>query len=84
MTDPDRITIVPGGSGAPDGRGAPEDDDRRTGAGRALLWLLLVVSAVGNSVTSFGGVSTAVHLELGGLSALCIAALIVSHLRSRR
>jgi hypothetical protein len=84
MSDPERITIVPRGSEGPEGSGGPESGDRRTGTGRALLWLLLVVSAVGNSVTSFGGVSTGVHLGLGALSALSIVALLVSYLRARR
>jgi uncharacterized membrane protein YgaE (UPF0421/DUF939 family) len=49
---------------------------------RGLVWLVLVVSVVGNSVSSFAGVSTTVHLVLGIATALCVAALIA--LRPRR
>jgi hypothetical protein len=51
---------------------------------RGVLWLLLVLSAAGNSVASFAHVGTAVHLALGGSTAFCVTALVVQYLRRAR
>ena len=56
----------------------------RTGGLRPLIWIVVVVSAVGNSVSSFGGVSTAVHLAFGLVTAASVVALITHYLRSNR
>lgn len=49
---------------------------------RTLLWAVLVVSAVGNSLTSLGGGAILVHIALGIVSAASIAGLIADRLRS--
>ncbi|MFI1031746.1 hypothetical protein [Streptomyces sp. NPDC020951] len=51
---------------------------------RVLLWALLVISAVGNTVASYAAASTQVHLALGAVTALCVAALVAQRLRGRR
>lgn len=50
---------------------------------RSLLWMVLVVSAVGNSVSSLAGVPMPVHLGFGLVTAACVAALITRRLRRR-
>ncbi|WP_329388604.1 hypothetical protein [Streptomyces sp. NBC_01716] len=57
-----------------------------TGAGvvRTLLWLVLVISAVGNMVASYSGSGTPVHLVCGAVTALCVTALVAQRLRGRR
>jgi len=78
MNDPYRIT------------GAPEAPDRaaaaspRGGAGRPILWLLLVISAAGNMVTSTTGVSIVVNVAFGVATLAFATALIVQHYRRRR
>lgn len=78
--------------GAPDGaadaaarpgRTAPDEAARRDGQ-RAVLWALLVLSAVANSVTSAMAVPLVVSLALGGLTLASIIALVLSHTRGRR
>ena len=51
---------------------------------RTALWLVLVVSTVGNMVASYGTASTAIHLACGVVTALCVTALVTRHLRGRR
>jgi hypothetical protein len=75
MTDPYRIGDQP--APAP----AAPPTDRRT-VGRGLVWLVLVVSVAGNSVSSVAGAPTTVRLVLGVVTVLCIAGLIA--LRPRR
>ncbi len=48
------------------------------------LWLLLVISAVANTMSSLAGVPTGVHLGLGVLTAAFVSALVVLRLRGRR
>jgi hypothetical protein len=83
MTNPDRGVISPGSSGS---ERAPEPwpDKADPGLLRPLLWLMLAVSTVGNSVVSFGDAGTAVHLGFGVATMLCVIALIVHHLRAGR
>jgi FtsH-binding integral membrane protein len=50
----------------------------------AALWVLLVVSAVANSVLSFAAVPVATHVAVGLLSALGVAGLVALHLRRVR
>lgn len=69
---------------------AAHSDDRRstpqpaTPRSRDLLWVVLVVSAVGNSVASVVNAALPVHLALGTVAALCIAALVGQKLRDRQ
>jgi hypothetical protein len=49
-----------------------------------LVWVVLVVCVVGNTVASLAGAPLLVHLVLGLLGALCIAALTAAQLRNRR
>ncbi|MFB9840161.1 hypothetical protein [Actinoallomurus acaciae] len=76
MPDPYRIT---------EAREAPPDSaGRRGGFVRPVLWLLLVVSAAGNVVTSTTGVNVFVGAAFGVATLACGAALIVQHYRRRR
>jgi hypothetical protein len=77
MTDLYRIT---GDSPSPD---RPPAAGPRTAVLPALFWTVLVVSAVGNSVSSLGGVPMPVHLGFGIVTAVCIAGLLAGHLRRR-
>lgn len=56
----------------------------RPGLLPGLLWLVLAVSVVGNSVGSLAGAPTAAHLAFGTVTALSGAALVALRLRSRR
>lgn len=51
---------------------------------RALLWLVLVISAVGNMVASYSGSGAPAHLMCGAVTALCVTALVAQRLRGRR
>lgn len=76
MPDPYRIT---------EAQEAPSDSaSRRSGFVRPVLWLLLVVSAAGNLVTSTIGVNVFVGMAFGVATLACGAALIVQHHRQRR
>ncbi|KAA0942816.1 hypothetical protein [Streptomyces apricus] len=66
------------------GPDAGRDGVTRDGVVRTVLWLLLVVSTVGNMAASFGAASTQVHLVCGAVTALCATVLVVRHLRGRR
>jgi hypothetical protein len=78
MSDPYRLT------------GDTENPHQATSDGspvdvmQTLIWVLLVVSAVANAVTSFGGVPIWIHLGAGLVTAFCVAALIALYLRRRR
>lgn len=73
MTDPYRIT-------------EPPETPRplRRPAVRAVLWLLLVISAAGNVVTSTAGAEVYVGAAFGVATLACGSALIVQHYRLRR
>ena len=49
-----------------------------------LSWVVLVVCVLGNTVASLAGAPLPVHLGLGLLAAVSIAALTAVHLRARR
>jgi hypothetical protein len=51
---------------------------------RALLWTVLVLSVVGNSMASFGAAGIGVHLACGIVTAFCAAILVVRKLRAAR
>lgn len=78
MTDPYDISEAsPAPSAAPPA-------SPRNGAARPVLWLLLVISAAGNMVTSSTGVNVAVSAAFGVATLACATALIVQHYRNRR
>ncbi|MFD3520223.1 hypothetical protein [Streptomyces sp. NPDC058653] len=77
-TDPYRPT---GSAGNHD---ASRTEVTRAGVVRALLWLVLVVSAVGNMAASYSGSGAPAHLVCGGVTALCVIALVAQRLRGRR
>jgi hypothetical protein len=58
--------------------------DRSSGIVRPVLWLLLVVSAAGNMVTSTTGVNVIAGTAFGVVTLACGTALIVQHYRQRR
>ena len=75
-TDPYRLTTTP-------------DDDASTGVSRGdvvrtLLWSVVVISAVANTVASYGGSGTALHLASGIVTVLAAGTLVVRSLRGRR
>ncbi len=74
MTDPYRLTDQPAGPRQPPAA-------RRAAAVRWLLWTLLAVSLAGNTVVSLGDGSVAVHLALGAVAVLCLAALAATSRR---
>ncbi|MGW2057726.1 hypothetical protein ACWCOZ_28065 [Streptomyces sp. NPDC001840] len=51
---------------------------------RTLLWTVVVISAVANTVASYGAVSTWVQLSCGTVTLLAATALVVRSLRGRR
>jgi hypothetical protein len=51
---------------------------------RTALWLVLVISTVGNMAASYSAASTQVHLVCGAVTALCATVLVTRHLRGRR
>ncbi|MFD5893717.1 hypothetical protein [Streptomyces sp. NPDC060366] len=81
MTYTDPYRPPTGTDGRPD---ALPSDITRAGVARTLLWLVLVISAVGNMVASYSGSGTPAHLVCGAVTALCVTALVVQRLRGRR
>jgi hypothetical protein len=75
MTDLYRITETPG---------SPPPAIARKGIIRPVLWLLLVLSAAGNIVTSNAGVSVFVGAAFGLATLGLGIALGVQHYRNRR
>jgi hypothetical protein len=75
MTDVYRITDAPD---------SPPPTTARKGVLRPLLWLLLVVSAAGNALTSTAGLSLFVSVAFGLATLGLGAALAVHHYRGRR
>ncbi|MER5940838.1 MULTISPECIES: hypothetical protein [unclassified Streptomyces] len=75
-TDPYRLTT------------GPDDPLPRTLSGadlaRTVLWVVLVLSVVGNMAASYAGAATPAHLACGAVTALCVTALVVQRLRDRR
>lgn len=51
---------------------------------RVLLWVLIVVTAAANAITSLGGFPALVSAGFGLLSVTCIVLLVIHHLRGRR
>ncbi|MEE1939013.1 hypothetical protein V1L54_06215 [Streptomyces sp. TRM 70361] len=79
MPEPYRLT----GPAGPPGRPRPAGSGG--GPVRPVLWLLLLVSAVGSSVAASAGLGPVVGAGFGTAALGCAAALIVHHrLRHRR
>ncbi|MFF6995871.1 hypothetical protein ACFY93_13085 [Streptomyces sp. NPDC008313] len=76
-TDPYRLTPAAGREETP-------DRSSNVGAVRTLLWVVLVVSVLGNTVASSAGSGIGVHLAAGGVTALCATVLVVLRMRSSR
>ncbi|MGP4010644.1 hypothetical protein [Streptomyces sp. 4N124] len=51
---------------------------------RTTLWVVLVISVVGNMAASYSGAATHIHLACGAVTAICVTALVVQRLRGRR
>jgi hypothetical protein len=71
------------------GAGIPHDDDPPSALGRAdlvrfLLWLLLVLGVVANTVASYAGAGLGVHLACGAVTGVTAAVLVVRRLKGRR
>jgi hypothetical protein len=77
MTDPYRISEAPA---VEPGRHAGP----RGGLLRPVLWLVLIVSAAANAVTSTIGVSEFVGMGFGLVTLGCAATLVVHHYRRQR
>ena len=50
---------------------------------RMLLWTLLALSVAANSLASFGVLPVSLTIAFGAVTALCVTALVVLHVRSR-
>ncbi|WP_304451226.1 hypothetical protein [Nocardiopsis sp. YSL2] len=80
MSDPYRFAQSPGDAGG-------RRDDAPAGgrfAVRAVLWLLILLGATANAVTSFGGFHPLISVGFGLLTVLCIVLLVVHHVRHRK
>jgi hypothetical protein len=66
----------------PDSSPAPVDRQGRTL--RAVLWLVVVVSAAANATTSLAGLSPVLSVTFGVATVLCVAGLVVHHVRRRQ
>lgn len=81
-TDPFRLGAPADG---PHGTyGASEPALPRGEVVRTLLWILVVVSAVANTVATYAEAATWVHLTCGVVSLFGVVTLAVCHLRGRR
>jgi hypothetical protein len=59
-------------------------DRSHPSAGRALAWTLLVLCTIGNLALSIYGGALAVHAVLGVATLLCVGALVMPYLRTKR
>ena len=78
MTDPYRTFD------APDAPSTASHADRQGGRVRPVLWLVLVISAAANMVTSTANLNPFVGVGFGLIALACATALIVHHYRLRR
>ncbi|GAA4739670.1 hypothetical protein GCM10023328_20910 [Modestobacter marinus] len=72
MPDPYRLDSAPQTPTAPAARPL-----------RTLLWVLLALSVAGNSLASLGVLPLALNIAFGVVTAACVVALVVDHLRRR-
>ncbi|MFI9008154.1 hypothetical protein ACIGNX_13095 [Actinosynnema sp. NPDC053489] len=61
-----------------------EGTGTRSGATKTVLWLVLLVTAAVNSIGSFVGLDEVARIAAGGVTVLCVVALVALHLRDRR
>ncbi|MET9558896.1 MULTISPECIES: hypothetical protein [Streptomyces] len=85
-TDPYRLDGLDGlaGNTDPAQPDSPREGVTWDGFARTALWLVLVISTVGNMVASYSTASTQVHLVCGAVTGLSASVLVVRHLRGRR
>ncbi|GGW95463.1 hypothetical protein GCM10010297_16580 [Streptomyces malachitofuscus] len=76
-TDPSHLPPAPGRRTAPAGAGDG-------GVAHTLLWAVLVLSVLGNTVASYTGADIGVHLAAGAVTALCVTLLVVRRMRGGR
>ncbi|MFF0515557.1 hypothetical protein [Streptomyces sp. NPDC004250] len=79
MTYPDPAHLPPVSS-----RGGTPQVNGDRGVVHTVLWVILVISVVGNTVASYAGAAIWVHLAAGVVTAGCATVLAVRRLRSRR
>jgi hypothetical protein len=86
MTTTDPYRFDGGGAENPHTAGpdAGRDGVTKDGVVRTALWLVLVISTVGNMAASLAAAPTGIHLVCGAVTALCATVLVVRHLRGRR
>ncbi|MDE3722558.1 hypothetical protein PWG71_14295 [Nocardiopsis sp. N85] len=82
MSDPYRFSRSSGDPRPSRQDGAPTPGGRL--AVRASLWLLIILGATANAVTSFGGFHPLISVAFGLSTVLCIVLLVMHHLRHRR
>ncbi|MGW4106261.1 hypothetical protein [Streptomyces sp. NPDC004976] len=56
----------------------------RGGVVHSILWTVLVISVLGNTVASYSGAGIGVHLVAGVVTALCATLLVVRRVRGGR
>jgi hypothetical protein len=76
MNDPYSLT-----TGTP---GSPGSSAAKAAVLRPFLWVVLVISTIGNAAASYGGAATQAHLAFGVVTTLCVAVLVAHRLRRRR
>ncbi|OOC56251.1 MULTISPECIES: hypothetical protein [Nocardiopsis] len=81
MSDPYRFARSSGDAGRRHD-GTPSRQGRY--ATRAVLWLLIILGATANAVTSFGSFHPLISVGFGLLTVLCIVLLVMHHLRHRK
>ncbi|GAA1349865.1 hypothetical protein [Saccharothrix algeriensis] len=64
--------------------GSGEHGGAKFGAAKALLWVVLLVTAGVNAIGAFVGLAEALRLASGGVAVLCVVALAVLSARGRR
>lgn len=62
---------------------SPETEPRQ-GLLRPVLWVLLIVSAAANAVSSTTGLHPLIGIGFGVVTLACVVALVVHHYRHRR
>jgi hypothetical protein len=77
VTDPYRISSASGSS-------PTEEYSGHRGLLRPVLWLMLIVSAVANAVSSTLGLHPLVGIGAGLVTLGCVVALVVHHYQQRR
>jgi hypothetical protein len=79
MTHPDPYRLTPA-----DGRKETPDRSSGSGVARTLLWVVLVVGVLANTVASSTGAGIGVHLVAAAVTAVCATLLVVLRMRNSR